>query len=148
MDVDYFGSTASKYWGKKSWGAFGFRLGNSENINKFVYDFCYNVNETGQTEKFDELSKLYPELVIESDEKRCVMGFRSFLYKNRGSMSFEGTKKEFLATLKEQKIDERALKDEQAELFSKLTSNTDPQEIKTIAARLKEMNDLLSGKAP
>ena len=44
LDVDYFGSTASKYWGKKSWGAFGFRLGNSENINKFVYDFCYNVN--------------------------------------------------------------------------------------------------------
>lgn len=82
------------------------------------------------------------------------MGFRSFLYENRGSMSFEGTKKEFLATLKEldeflkeQKIDERALKDEQAELFSKLTSNTDPQEIKTIAARLKEINDLLSGKA-
>ena len=66
--------------GVKSCGAFGFRLGNSENINKFVYDFCYNVNETGQTEKFDELSKLYPELVIESDEKRYVMGFRSFLY--------------------------------------------------------------------
>lgn len=154
LDVDYFSSIASKYWGKKSWGAFGFRLGNSENIKKFVYDFCCNVNEAGQAEKFDELSKLYPELVIESDEKRYVMGFRSFLYENRGSMSFEGTKKEFLATLKEldeflkeQKIDERALKDEQAELFSKLTSNTDPQEIKTIAARLKEINDLLSGKA-
>ena len=38
--------------------------------------------------KLDELSKLYPELVIDSDEKRYVMGFRSFLYENRGSMSF------------------------------------------------------------